>query len=194
MKTILFNPFERYSEKTLLIVGFAFTLIGSYIAYSFNIRFDGLIDIHTYLDITFIQVLLDNTINVFSAVLLLFITAKYINNKTRLVDIITVSLIARIPYYFLPFFNINNALYKSGKEIEQLVNPELIDQISFSSLLLTIVFIIFSILFLVWYIALLFNGFKVASNAKGVLHSVLFSIAILLAEILSRVLISEFIV
>lgn len=191
MKTLLFKPFERYSEKTLLTVGVVFTLIGSFIAYLFHIRFDGLIDFHIYKDATFLQVLIDNIVNVFSAVLLLFIMAKFINKKTRLVDIIATSLVARLPYYLLPFFNINNALGKSGKEIEQLINPELIDQISFSSLAIIIVFVIVSILFLVWYIALLYNGFKVASNAKGTKHIILFSVAILLAEILSRFLINQ---
>ncbi len=191
MRTVLFNPFEKYSEKALLIAGVFFTLIGSYIAFLFNIRFDGLIDIHTYKEISFLQVLSDNAVNIFSSALLLFIIAKYINKKTRIVDIIVISLIARIPYYLLPIFNINNSLGKSGEEILQLTNPEFIGQISFFSWSITIVFAIFSILFLVWYIALLFNGFKVASNAKGAKHIVLFIIVILLAEILSRFLIIQ---
>ena len=73
----------------------------------------------------------------------------------------------------------------------QLVNPEMIHQVATSSLMIVIGFGLISILFLVWYIALLFNGFKVASNAKGKTPIVLFILSIILAEVLSKVLIHQ---
>ena len=101
MKTILFRPFERYSEKTLVIVGVAFTLIGSLLGAVFQGRFDGVLDMHFVPSTSFYQVLIDNVINIFCLVLFLFLSAKYINNKTRLIDILTAAMVARIPYYFM---------------------------------------------------------------------------------------------
>lgn len=189
MKTILFRPFERYSEKTLVIVGVAFTLIGSLLGAVFQGRFDGVLDMHFVPSTSFYQVLIDNVINIFCLVLFLFLSAKYINNKTRLIDILTAAMVARIPYYFMVFGNINNTMSKASEEIMQLVNPEMVEQVGTSSLLLVIGFGLISIVFLIWYIALLYNGFKVASNAKGNTPIVLFILSILLAEVLSKVLI-----
>ncbi len=191
MKILLFKPFEKYSEKTLLLIGVFFTLLGSFFAYVFNIRFDGIIDVHIVPNTSSYQALLDNLINIFCLVLFLYISTKYINKKTRLIDILNTALVARAPFYILPFFNINGVIKKASEDVIQFANPELISQISSSNLFIIIVFGIITILFLVWYISLLFNGFKVASNAKGKTHIILFVISLLLAEVLSKFLIVQ---
>ena len=191
MKILLFKPFEKYSEKTLLPIGVFFTLLGSFFAYVFNIRFDGIIDIHIVPNTLSYQALLDNLINIFCLVLFLYISTKYINKKTRLIDILNTALVARTPFYLLPFFNINDVIEKTSEEVIQFANPELIGQISSSNLFIIIVFGLITILFLVWYISLLFNGYKVASNAKGKTPIILFVISLLLAEVLSKFLIVQ---
>jgi|TARA_B110000240_G_scaffold65364_1_gene74535 hypothetical protein len=191
MKILLFKPFEKYSEKTLLLVGILFTLLGSFFGYVFNIRFDGVIDVHIVTNSLPYQALLDNLVNIFCLVLFLYISSKYINKKTRLIDIINTALVARAPFYLMPFFNINGVIQKASDDVIQFANPELISQISSSNLCILIVFGIIAILFLVWYISLLFNGIKVASNAKGKTPIILFIISLLLAEILSKFLIFQ---
>ena len=191
MKILLFKPFEKYSEKTLLLVGILFTLLGSFFAYVFNIRFDGVIDVHIVTNSLPYQALLDNLVNIFCLVLFLYISSKYINKKTRLIDIVNAALVARAPFYLMPFFNINGVIQKASDDVIQFANPELISQISSSNLCMLIVFGIIAILFLVWYISLLFNGIKVASNAKGKTPIILFIISLLLAEILSKFLIFQ---
>jgi hypothetical protein len=191
MKILLFKPFEKYSEKTLLLVGILFTLLGSFFAYVFNTRFDGVIDVHIVTNSLPYQALLDNLVNIFCLVLFLYISSKYINKKTRGIDIINTALVARAPFYLMPFFNINGVIQKASDDVIQFANPELISQISSSNLCILIVFGIIAILFLVWYISLLFNGIKVASNAKGKTPIILFIISLLLAEILSKFLIFQ---
>jgi hypothetical protein len=191
MKLLLFKPFEKYSEKTLLSVGILFTLIGSFAAYTFNIRFDGVFDVHIVSNTLFYQTLLDNLVNIFCLIIFLYISTKYINRKTRLIDILTTSMVARVPFYLLPFLNINGVISRASEDIIQFANPELISQIPFSNLLIITVFGIITILFLVWYVSLLFNGFKVASNAKGKVSIILFIISLLFAEILSKFLIFQ---
>ena len=191
MKTLLFKPFEKYSEKTLLLVGVIFTLIGSFVAYTFNIRFDGVFDVHIVSNTFFYQALLDNLVNIFCLIIFLYISTKYINRKTRLIDILTTSMVVRVPFYLLPFLNINGVISRASEDIIQFANPELISQITFSNLLIITVFGIITILFLVWYVSLLFNGFKVASNAKGKVSIILFIISLLFAETLSKFLIFQ---
>ena len=62
-------------------------------------------------------------------------------------------MIARIPYYLLPLFNINDIIKRATEEIVQFAAPELVNQISFSSMFITIVLGIITILFFVWYIS-----------------------------------------
>lgn len=191
MKTVLFNPFEKYTENRLLVLGILITLIGSYLGYLFHGRFDGVIDLHFVPSITLFEPLIDNLINIFSLFLFLFVLGKYINPKTRLIDILTPVMIARLPFYLLTFSNYQN--YISG------VTEKLIASIDFqntptdlniatSDLVITLLFSGISILFLVWFIILLFNGFKVATNSRGIKNNLLFAGAIILAEILSKII------
>jgi hypothetical protein len=189
IKTIFLKPIEKYSEKTLLLVGALLTLVGSFLAATFNVRYDGVLDAHVVSSLTFYQALLDNLINIFCLVLLLFLAAKYINRKTRFVDLLTTAMIARIPLYLLPLSNMNGAIGKATEELIQFTDPQLIGQFSIGSWGLIIIFAILALLLLIWFVALLYNGFKVASNAKGTAPIVLFILSLLFAELLSKVFI-----
>ncbi len=189
MKKIILNPFEKYSEIKLSILGVVLTLLGTLLAFVFNVRYDGIFDLHFVPNVLISEILLDNLVNISCLVLFLSLSAIYVNKKTRFIDILTTSMIARFPLYLLPFANINGIMNKVNGDILKAVNSQLFDQISSSTWVIIIIFGFFTILFLIWYIALLYNGYKVASNAKGKLPVVLFVMAILFAEILSKTLI-----
>ena len=188
---ILFNPFEKYSEKILISVGVLCTLIGSLLAYFFNVRFDGVLDLHFTDDVLLRQPFIDNIINIMSLTIMLFIVAKYLKRKTRSVDILSAVIIARIPYYLMPLFNINSAIDAVYGNVMKFIDIESIDQISISMISLILVFAFISVIILVWYITLLFKGFKIATHAKGIFPKVLFVIAIIVAEVLSKYLIYQ---
>jgi len=189
MKTLLFNPFERYSENKLLIIGVIATIIGTYLASVFNFRFNGVLEAHLTTDLTFKQSFIDNLINISSLIVFFYCFGKYMNIKTRFVDIIAIVIISRTPYYLLPLLNIKNIFLNATNEIKQIKNSELLSQISISNVIILIVFAIISILMLIWYIALLYNGFKIATNAKKKSSTIFFIVALIAAEILSLVLI-----
>ncbi|PCI33260.1 MAG: hypothetical protein COB60_08205 [Flavobacteriaceae bacterium] len=196
MKTILLKPFEKYQETQLLAIGSLATIIGGSIAYILGGRFDGVLDFHLDSNISIPQAILDSSINIVCLVLLLFIAAKYLNVKTRLIDIITTVIIARIPLYFVPLLTIGGKLKAATTEIVALITPENIQNIQGNipteSLVIVMIFAIVSLLFLIWSIALMYNGYKTATNAKGKKAIVLFCIALLGAEILSKILIFSF--
>ena len=62
--------------------------------------------------------------------------------------------------------------------------------LALSDMIILIALSIVTLLFLVWSIVLLFNGFKTATNAKGSKQIILFAITILISEIISKILIS----
>ena len=191
MKKVLFNPFEQFSERPLILFGISVTILLSMTGAFFNARFDGVIDLHFSTPTFFINTLTDNAINIVILSLALFTLGKYRNNKTRFVDVFTASLIARIPYYILPFFNWNNTvLVESEKLLKQFmtVQPGVAPQFETTNMLVLVLFAGFSLLFLAWFIYLLYQGYKVATNAKGGIEIILFGVTILIAEVFSKII------
>ena len=187
MNTLLFKPFEKYSENKLVTVGILATLIGIYLAVAFNMRFDGVIDVHAASGVSYQQAFMDSLVDIVSLIVFLFLTAKFINPKTRVIDVFTTVIIARIPLYLLAFGNWNTMLYKAGETIIQQLTLEATATVPSTTFWLLAVMSIFSIIVLIWYISLLYNGFKIASNAKGKKSVYLFIGALVLAEIISKI-------
>lgn len=191
MKKILFNPFEQFSERPLIVFGIAATILLSMTGAFFNARFDGVIDLHFSTPTFFINTLTDNAVNIVVLSLALFTLGKIRNNKTRFIDIFSASLIARIPYYFLPFLNWNNfILNETEKLMQQFLTtpPGMLPQFDAIQMAALIGFAIISIVFLAWFIYLLYQGYKVATNAKGAVEVVLFTVTILIAEVFSKIM------
>jgi len=192
---VLINPFEKYSERSLLIFGSAFTFFGSVVAYWMKARFDGVFDMHLVENLRFIEPLIDNFINIATLVLLFILLGKYINHKTRWVDILSVAIVARAPFYLLPLFNIGGVLEKSLKSLlseidfQNLSNPPAIE---LSDVWIILVFSGISILCVVWFIMLFWNGFRVATNTKGMKNVILFIVLFAVSEVVSKILISIF--
>ena len=191
MKKIFFNPFEQFSERPLILFGIATTILLSMTGAFFNARFDGVIDLHFSTPTFFINTLTDNALNVVVLSLALFTLGKIRNNKTRFIDVFSASLIARIPYYFLPFFNWNNTiLIESEKLVKQFltIQPGTVPEFDNIQMLVLVLFAGASFLFLAWFIYLLYQGYKVATNAKGGVEVVLFGLTILIAEVFSKII------
>lgn len=199
LKTLL-NPFERYTEGQLLTVGISAGIAGSLLAYVFNGRFDGVVDLHFLQEVAWHEPFTDNLIVLICLLAPLLLLGKYINSKTRIIDITTAILIARIPFLVLPLFNINGYMQRLAEEITRSVGEGAMNGSTTLEFTLggmemvgLIVFAGVSILAVVWSITLLYNGFKTASNAKTISHKVLFALAIIAAEMLSKIVILKMI-
>ena len=189
MKTLLFKPFERYSEQKLLIAGVIATIVGALLTYALNCKFIGVLKLTFVDDGSFTQSILDSLVIISCLTIFLFIAAKYIYKKTRLIDIFVTALVAYIPWYILPIFNINNTLKIATDNILEFSSPELANQMPLENLVPLVIFGFFTLSILAWFIALLYNGFKTAANAKGTKAIIIFAIALVLADIASRYLI-----
>lgn len=194
MKELLFKPFEKYSETKLLLFGIIITSIGLFVGNLFNMRFNGAIDMHFGTKVTMIVSLLDFGIVLLCLVTFLFLAAKIVNRKTRFIDVLSTVIVSRSIIYILSLFNANGSL---GLVSDKLTNnqgkaKEVFLTLNNNELLLVVISGITSILITIWYVALLYNGYKTASNAKGSKPTVLFIVSILLAEIVSAVLIYNY--
>lgn len=191
MKTLLFKPFEKYSEQKLLITGILGAIIGTLLTYILKCKFIGVLKMTFVNDISISKSSLDSVIIISCLTLFLFLAAKYIYKKTRLIDIIVTTLVAYIPLYILPIFNINDTIKIATENILKYSSPELASQMPLESITPLALFGLFTLLILIWFITLLYNGFKTASNAKGIKAMVIFGIALLLADVLSRIIIQN---
>jgi hypothetical protein len=152
-------------------------------------------------EVAWCEPFLDNIINLVCVLVPLFLLGQYINRKTRLIDLLIAFLISRIPYFVLPLFNINSYMRGITEEITRSIGQEATgNPMSYDfhmgpmDTFLIMVFGVLSILAMIWSITLLYNGFKTATNAKTVGHKVLFALALILAEVLSKVVIFKMIV
>lgn len=148
---------------------------------------------HLVENISLIEPFLDNLLNTLSLFVLFFILGKSINKKTRWVDILSASIIARIPFYILPLFKIGGFLEKITERLLESIDLENLNSppaISISDMLTMLLFAGIGIVCLCRFIALFWNGFRVATNTKGTKNIILFVIMLIVAEVISKFLIA----
>jgi len=188
--SILLNPFNKFSEKQLLCFGLFTVALGSYLASYLGVTFDGAIDVHLWSEITFLQSLKENAITILLLTLLLFALGKMINAKTRLIDILNASLLFRIPFYLTAILVAIPAI----KDLEESLMNNAQKMAGFNLKATDIIILLCLtgalIALLIYAITLLYNGFKIATNVKQTSHKVFFGIAILVAEILCKIILS----
>jgi hypothetical protein len=186
---LIFNPFSKFSEIQLLIFGIVATFFGSFSGYFFNLTYDGVTGIHLAKNTSFLQSLKENTINILSVAVLLFITGKIIYRKTRIIDILNTALVSRFSIYISGLFTTIPALERISNDIlRNIQHPENL-QITPLDLSILLIISFLMLFFLVYFVILLVNGFKISTNAKKWQHFVFFTVMLILAEILSRRLI-----
>lgn len=158
----LINPLEYIAGAKALAIGFLFFILGIIAAFLFNIRFDGILNVHFSKGISLWTAASDLSINFICATVFLYISAYLSGAKqTRLIDIATAFLLAYAPLILLSLLNFNNQGYnlglivKSGTELSTIYYP-----------LLTIMIVLIPLI-LIWTISILFKGYKTATNLKN---------------------------
>lgn len=127
-------------------------------------------------------------IGLFSLVIVFYLIALVFAKGIRFQDILGTITLARLPYFFISLLGL-------------LVNKELVDEMdvllvegnlselsqAFSSAASIIIVALLMVPFVIWFIALLYNAFRVSTGLKGVRCVALFILGVLVAEILSIV-------
>ena len=187
---MILNPFTIFSEKHLLILGVICAIAGSLLASLIGVSYDGLLDVHLRSEMTFQDSLKENSIIIILITLILFVFGKMINAKTRFIDILNSAVIFRIPFYFSALLTSIPIVKNVTEEVMKDINS--LDKIDLqpSDLIGVVLMSILLLALLIYAIALLFQGFKTATNAKKTIHYVIFGIIILIVEITSKLVLS----
>jgi len=182
------NPFEISSDKNLTITGIILFITGIILAYFFQIQLQ-ILRVNPLVKLTITYIIIGHLIILSALTILYFILGKIINRKIRLLDILNTVLISITPLYLIFFQNINGYLYNEVYQIEEAIKSGGILNIktSFFSVIISII----GILITIYFIYLLFVGFKTATNAKKIWQYVLFFTLLLIADFICSGLINS---
>ncbi len=180
--SLIWNPFSRIAGWQAFLLGLFITILSGVIAKFGNLLFDGVIDMHFYdRDITFSHVFYVLAIDLVSLFVIMILGAFILTRNFRIIDIIGTMTLARTPFLFSSII----ALFVNQPNTEELLKRPMI----MFSYPMFLVFGLITIPVMVWFIALMYNAFKVSTGTKGGKLIVIFVSALIIAEIISKVLI-----
>lgn len=178
---LFYNPFTRIAGWQALGTGLVVVVLSGIIGTLGNLLFDGVLDAHLAEKADYRTSFILLAINVVSATVAMYAAAAVIAKQTRFIDIFGTMTFARSPYLLAALLALSVTPIPSEKIME---NPLII--LSHPAYLL---FSLIAMPLMIWFIALMFNAFKVSTGAKGAKLVVAFIIGIIAAEIISKILI-----
>jgi hypothetical protein len=179
---LAFNPYIRIAGLQAFGIGIIINIIIAVIANYRNIYFDGVLDMHFVKISNLINAFTIMSINIAVLTIIMWIAGLLVTRNFRFIDILGTMTLAKTPYLILAIV----AFFIPKPNIETILqNP--ISILNNTSL---IIFTILSIPITIWYITLMYNALKVSCDIKGLKLNITFISALIIAEIVSKALIS----
>ena len=167
----VYNPFERIAGWSALMIGVVVMALTAVIGKINGVNFDSILEICPYAPFSFTVAFVLQAVNFLSLFLIMWIAGVcFSKTKVRAIDVAGTMALAHTPMLlfavicFLP-------VAPSG---------------FFDDIPRLVIFGIISILFAIWMIALMYNAYSVSCNLKGSKAVLSFIGALLVAEILSK--------
>ncbi|AZB08172.1 hypothetical protein EG344_04520 [Chryseobacterium sp. G0162] len=190
-KTI-FNPFERFDEKLLLLVGILAIALSIVAGYWTGTTFTSIYRISSVENASFQTIVISTLLSFIAAIAVLFILGKILNSKTRIIDIVNTVLISQLVLILFQCIGKISSIRLAGKNIIK-YQSDPSGAFPFLDFMIMICMTVFSITTLIYSITLFYNGFKTATNIKKWQHIVLFCIVSLISTLVCQILINKII-
>ncbi len=192
IKEWLFNPFEYIAGMKALLIGLIVILLTSLIGSFSNTHFDGVLDLHTGASVDIWFYLAEGLINWISAVIIFLIIGKiFSKTKFRLIDLAGTQAMARIPILISSLVVLikpfqNYARYMMN-EFQQIPNTIAVEphHVFFFYFVLAIIICATG-----WMCFLMYRSYSLCCNIKGTKAVLSFIAGIIIAEVLSKILIT----
>ncbi|CAH0337437.1 hypothetical protein FVB9288_03197 [Flavobacterium sp. CECT 9288] len=185
----IFNPFSRYSEKQLFVVGFVFLIVNCFVCFFTKTQMDSIFHFSENKNLTIEFAFIFVGISILSAILFLFLFALILNKKTRFIDIVNTVLISQMLNCIVLLcikFSGMDALAKNLKTNSGIGGTVDLIQFTFSVLI---------VLGISMYgFVLIYNGFKTATNFKKWYHIILFVVLLFIFILFHQVYIQNLLV
>ena len=183
--SLILNPFTRIAGWQAFGVGLMFVILTGIICTFSKVAFDGVIDMHLVKELTLLQSFEFLAIDLISLVTIMTATGFIISKSFRIIDILGTMTLSRSPLLILAIAG----YFTISPDINEIIrDPILVFQsVSF------IIIILLSIPVTIWSIILMFNALKESCGINGNKLGSAFIIALLVAEVISKILIFNFI-
>lgn len=181
---LFLNPFEKIAGWQAFLVGSVFVLLSAIVSKFSYVALDGVLDIHLVKELTFEKSLMMQLLSIISLFVVMFVAGLLFSKRFRWIDILGTMTFSKIPFFIATLAG----LFVHIPEASQLMkNPFVIlEDISFLLFLLLTVFVV------IWSIVLMVQALKVSCNLKGEKLAIAFTVSIIVAEIISKILIILF--
>ena len=181
----VYNPFEKVAGWKAFGIGIVVSAITTIVGYFGDTVFYG-ISVKVIPNITWGMAFSLQALGLAVTVAIMYIAALLFAKRVRFQDILGTVTLAKYPLILMSLLSLIFGSKLASIDVNKIINNE----ITFTDYNLLFVFGIISIIVMVWVIALLYNAFKVSTNLKGVKCGVLFTVIILISEIVTMVLVS----
>ncbi|MDQ0780708.1 YIP1 family protein [Chryseobacterium sp. W4I1] len=189
-KTI-FNPFERFDDKLLLVVGLFTVAAAILTGYWTGTCFSSIYKISSLEQVTLQAVAIPTLVSFAFAIVVLFILGKILNTKTRFIDIVNTVLISQLFLIILQSTEKISIIKEAPKRVmSHQADPSTPLPVLDIAVMLTMAF--FTIIILIYSITIYYNGFKTATNIKKWQHIVLFTAVSLIMTLICQILTSKY--
>lgn len=161
---LLYNPFERIAGWKAFFIGISIVSISVVIAYYGNQYYKGAMNIRIVENANLGYAFLSQAIGLLCMVLLFFVAGLVFSKGVRFQDVLGTTTLARYPYIipaFFGYFMDLDSINEIGMSILSGEIPSIGNLIS-----LTVIGLVM-VLVLVWYVALLWNAFRISTDIKG---------------------------
>lgn len=187
----LFNPFKYIAGTKALVGGLMAMVIISALGYFSNTHFDGVLDIHygcADVSTPYIIHALYQIIGWVSITLVFYITARIVTKSDiRFIDIAGTLAFSQIPLIFaaLTGFLPNIHLCLDNLDTTSINDILLMLKDNIGMLLISGTI---CIVFIIWSIILKYKAYSTSANIKGVVGGATFALALIISEIVSKLL------
>ena len=166
------NPFERIAGWQALIIGVAVMALTAVIGKLNQVAFDGVLDVHVGATFNLSASFIMQAVNFLALFLTMWLAGVcFSKTKLRAIDVAGTMALARMPMLLLAFVGFLPVVPKILLNVSSLI-----------------IFTLICIPFVVWMIALMYNAYSVSCHLKGSRAVVSFIGALLVAEIISKII------
>lgn len=193
LKQWLFNPFNFIAGSQALLLGLAIILLSAALGFLGTTHFDGTLDVHVGASAPFWFFILEVLIDWLSLALPLYLFALIFSKSSfRAIDLFGTQALARWPYLIIALLMLAPAVQRVNQYFLSLAGlaprqPEL----NYLDILVAGFAFILSFAMIVWTVALMYKAYVVSCNLKGTRAVVTFVLAIVIAEISSKIIIAH---
>lgn len=184
----LFNPFYYVAGAKALAIGLLVLVLTGVFGFLGRIRFDGLLDFHLGLPpLSIWGNIAENLLSWMLLSILLFLAGKIVSkSRARVIDVFGTQALARTPYLLVSF----TVLMPNANHFTHGLLHGHVSWDQFSPDMAVFIFVVgFGLVMLVWMVTLMYRAFAVSCNVSGKVAVVVFMVAIIIGEIISKILI-----